>query len=145
MYDQDLCPIEFTLEVVGKKWTILILRELFAGKKRFTEIAASLPISSKLLTDRLKELEEQGIVCRTLYPEIPPRVEYTLTESGKTLQSVLEAMRAWGAEHKQKADINCKALRCTDKKEKTDRVDQANHVDHGDQANHTDQTNQAGQ
>ncbi|UOF89144.1 helix-turn-helix transcriptional regulator [Fodinisporobacter ferrooxydans] len=107
MHDQDLCPIEFTLGVVGKKWTLLILRELFAGKKRFTEIAATLPISSKLLTDRLKELEEQGVVTRTLYPEIPPRVEYTLTESGKTLKSVLEALRDWGAEHQKKQDIKC--------------------------------------
>jgi DNA-binding HxlR family transcriptional regulator len=118
MHDQELCPIEFTLEVVGKKWTILILRELFSGKKRFTEIATSLPISTKLLTDRLKELEEQGVVTRTLYPEIPPRVEYTLTESGKTLQSVLEAMRAWGAEHQKKQDIKCKSSRNETKKER---------------------------
>lgn len=121
MYDPDLCPIEFTLEVVGKKWTILILRELFAGKKRFTEIAAALPISSKLLTDRLKELEEQGIISRTLYPEIPPRVEYTVTKSGKTLQPVLEAMRAWGSEHIQKADINCKSLRTGAPEDKEDK------------------------
>ena len=107
MEDHDMCPIEFTLSVVGKKWTLLILRELFIGRKRFTEIASSLPISSKLLTDRLKELEEQGVVTRTLYPEIPPRVEYSLTESGRTLESVLKALRIWGAEHMEKQDIKC--------------------------------------
>lgn len=93
------CPIEITLEIIGKKWTVLIIRELFEGKKRFTEIASSLPISSKLLTDRLKELEEHGIILRTIYPEIPPRVEYTLTESGMTLSSVLSALRTWGIQH----------------------------------------------
>jgi DNA-binding HxlR family transcriptional regulator len=95
----DCCPIEVTLGIIGKKWTVLIIRELFNGKKRFSEIAASLPISSKLLTERLKELEEHGIIDRTLYPEIPPRVEYTLTESGKTLSTVLDALREWGAQH----------------------------------------------
>jgi DNA-binding HxlR family transcriptional regulator len=93
------CPIEVTLGIIGKKWTVLIIRELFDGKKRFSEIAASLPISSKLLTDRLKELEEHGIINRTIYPEIPPRVEYTLTESGETLTSVLDALRLWGKQH----------------------------------------------
>jgi DNA-binding HxlR family transcriptional regulator len=97
-YD-DCCPIEVTLDVIGKKWTVLIIRELFNGKKRFSEIAASLPISSKLLTERLKELEEHGIILRTLYPEIPPRVEYTLTDSGSTLSTVLDALRQWGAQH----------------------------------------------
>lgn len=93
------CPIEVTLGVIGKKWTVLIIRELFNGKKRFSEIAASLPISSKLLTDRLKELEEHGIINRTIFPEIPPRVEYTLTESGMTLTSVLDALKEWGQQH----------------------------------------------
>ena len=98
-HDNQCCPIEVTLSVIGKKWTVLIIRELFDGKKRFSEIASSLPISSKLLTDRLKELEEHGIILRTIYPEIPPRVEYTLTESGKTLSSVLDALRDWGGRH----------------------------------------------
>lgn len=97
--EQDCCPIEVALNVIGKKWTVLIIRELFNGKKRFSEIAATLPISSKLLTDRLKELEEHGIISRTLYPEIPPRVEYKLTESGQTLSSVLDALREWGVQH----------------------------------------------
>ncbi|TCP52916.1 HxlR family transcriptional regulator [Tumebacillus sp. BK434] len=97
--ENQCCPIEVTLGIIGKKWTVLIIRELFDGKKRFSEIASSLPISSKLLTERLKELEEHGIIDRTLYPEIPPRVEYTLTESGKTLSSVLDALRTWGADH----------------------------------------------
>jgi DNA-binding HxlR family transcriptional regulator len=95
----NCCPIEITLNIIGKKWTVLIIRELFEGKKRFSEIASSLPISTKLLTDRLKELEEHGIIVRTIYPEIPPRVEYTLTESGLTLSSVLDALRGWGIQH----------------------------------------------
>lgn len=97
--EKCICPIEVTLSVIGKKWTVLIIRELFNGKKRFSEIAGSLPISSKLLTDRLKELEEHGIITRTIYPEIPPRVEYTLTESGLTLNTVLDALRDWGDLH----------------------------------------------
>lgn len=96
---QNCCPIEVTLGVIGKKWTVLIIRELFDGKKRFSEISASLPISSKLLTDRLKELEEHGIIDRTIFPEIPPRVEYTLTESGRSLSTVLTALREWGTQH----------------------------------------------
>ena len=98
----NCCPIEVTLDVIGKKWTVLIIRELFNGRKRFSEIADSLPISSKLLTERLKELEAHGLILRTLYPEIPPRVEYTLTESGKTLSSVLDALRDWGTHHYEK-------------------------------------------
>ncbi len=97
--EHNCCPIEITLNVIGKKWTVLIIRELFNGKKRFSEIAATLPISSKLLTDRLKELEEHGIITRTLYPEIPPRVEYKLTESGQSLTTVLDALREWGVQH----------------------------------------------
>jgi DNA-binding HxlR family transcriptional regulator len=95
----DVCPIEATLDIIGKKWTILILRELFAGPKRFTDIAKTLPISTKLLTHRLRELEERGIVHKTCYAEMPPRVEYTLTASGRTLECVLAAMREWGSQH----------------------------------------------
>ncbi|HEU4962539.1 MAG TPA: helix-turn-helix domain-containing protein [Bacilli bacterium] len=97
--DNCICPIEVTLSVIGKKWTVLIIRELFDGKKRFSQIASALPISSKLLTDRLKELEEHGIIVRTIFPEIPPRVEYTLTDSGLTLNTVLDALREWGEQH----------------------------------------------
>lgn len=98
-YDENLCPIEATLRVIGKKWTLLILRELLNGRRRFSEISSSLPISTKLLWQRLRELEDFGIVTRTTYPEVPPRVEYTLTESGHSLECVLNVMRQWGSQH----------------------------------------------
>lgn len=90
------CPIERTLEVIGKKWVILILRELLSGEKRYTEIVSKLGASPKIISQRLKELEEKGIIDRTVFPEIPPRVEYRLTDKGKTLNSVLDAMLKWG-------------------------------------------------
>ena len=92
------CPIEKTLRVIGGKWTILILRDLFNGTKRFGELQRSLHgISPKTLSERLKQLEAQGIIRRMIYPEIPPRVEYSLTEKGKSLQAILDDMRTWGS------------------------------------------------
>lgn len=94
------CPIEKTLRIIGKKWTVLILRDLRTGTKRFNELLNSLEgISPKTLSERLKELEESGVVRRVVYPEIPPRVEYSLTEKGQSLDGVLEAMVSWGAQH----------------------------------------------
>ena len=92
------CPIEKTLRVIGGKWTILILRDLFNGTKRFGELQRSLHgISPKTLSERLKQLEAQGIIWRMIYPEIPPRVEYSLTEKGESLQAILDDMRTWGS------------------------------------------------
>lgn len=94
------CPIERTLQVIGKKWMVLIIRELFRGKRRFAEIGRNLQITDKVLSERLKELEEHGIVQRTVYPDAsPPRVEYTLTEKGKSLHIVLESMMEWGSKY----------------------------------------------
>jgi DNA-binding HxlR family transcriptional regulator len=90
------CPIEITLEVIGKKWIVLILRELTSGQKRYSEIVSRLGASPKIISQRLKDLEERGIIKRTVFPEIPPRVEYELTEKGKTLNLVLQAMIEWG-------------------------------------------------
>jgi DNA-binding HxlR family transcriptional regulator len=99
--DLPFCPIEQTLQVLDGKWTILLLRDLLIGTRRFGDLRRSLVgISPKTLTDRLRTLEEQGIVARTIYPEIPPRVEYALTEYGQTLRPVLEAMARWGITHK---------------------------------------------
>lgn len=96
--DVRCCPIEKTMRVIGGKWTILILRDLFSGTKRFGELQRSLPgISPKTLSERLKQLEAQSIIGREMYPEIPPRVEYTLTEKGKSLESILDDMRTWGS------------------------------------------------
>ncbi len=92
------CPIEKTLRVIGGKWTILILRDLLNGTKRFGELQRSLHgISPKTLSERLRQLEAQGIIRRVIYPEIPPRVEYSLTEKGESLQAILDDMRTWGS------------------------------------------------
>lgn len=94
------CPIERTLNVIGKKWTILILRDLLKGTKRFNELLGSLEgISPKTLSERLKDLEDSGVIRREVYPEIPPRVEYSLTAKGRSLNKILEAMMEWGSTH----------------------------------------------
>jgi DNA-binding HxlR family transcriptional regulator len=96
---QKGCPIEYAVSILEGKWTLLILRELFTGTKRFGELRSSLPgVSPKTLTERLRLLEAHQVVKRTIYPEIPPRVEYTLTESGQTLWPVIAALRSWGME-----------------------------------------------
>jgi DNA-binding HxlR family transcriptional regulator len=93
------CPVERTANVIGGKWTLLILRDLFDGTKRFGELRASLTgISPKMLTEKLRILEQDGIVMRKIYPEVPPRVEYSLTERGQTLGTIIEAMREWGTQ-----------------------------------------------
>ncbi|GAB7386687.1 helix-turn-helix domain-containing protein [Bacillaceae bacterium] len=97
--EKEICPIEATLNVIGKKWVILIIRELIDGKKRYKDIEQALGASPKIISQRLKELEEKGIVERMVFPEIPPRVEYSLTEKGKTLNGVLEAMKEWGLKY----------------------------------------------
>lgn len=103
-FDLPFCPIERTLEVLDSKWTALLLRDLLLGTRRFGELRRSLAgISPKTLTDRLRGLEEQGIVQRTIYPEVPPRVEYALTDYGQTLRPVLEAMAAWGLTHARRS------------------------------------------
>lgn len=94
----ERCVVERTADVIGGKWTTLILRDLLQGTRRFGELRASLgSVSPKTLTDRLRELERDGIITRTVYPEVPPRVEYKLTDKGKALRPVIDAMAAWGA------------------------------------------------
>ena len=91
------CPIERAVDVLDGKWTLLILRELFQGKQRFGELRATLSgISPKTLTERLRFLEDRGVVQRTIFPEIPPRVEYCLTARGQEAWPVIEALRDWG-------------------------------------------------
>lgn len=91
------CPIERAVSVLDGKWTLLILRELFGGTRRFGELRASLPgVSPKTLTERLRSLEDSGVVTRTIYPEIPPRVEYSLTPRGQQALPVVLALRDWG-------------------------------------------------
>lgn len=98
--EQPECVVERTLEVIGGKWTTLILRDLLHGTKRFGELRRSLhTVSPKTLTDRLRFLETRGIVTRTVHPEVPPRVEYTLTERGSELGAIIKAMAEWGAKN----------------------------------------------
>lgn len=95
-YDQ-FCPIAKTLEQIGDRWTLLIVRDLLRGKQRFMDLQRSLSgIAPNLLTDRLKRLEEAGLVVRTLFKQAPPRVEYTLTDRGKALESVLSSLARFG-------------------------------------------------
>ncbi|HEK9100726.1 helix-turn-helix transcriptional regulator [Bacillus pfraonensis] len=91
------CSIEKTMNVIGGKWTFLILRDLFYGPKRFAELEKSLiGISPRTLSLRLKELENENIIDRTVYSTMPPHVEYSLSEKGQTLRSIFDAMREWG-------------------------------------------------
>ena len=93
----DTCPVARAVRILDGKWTILVIRDLLSGTRRFSELRASLAgISPKTLTDRLRDLEAEGLVERVMYPEIPPRVEYTLTAKGRTLEPVIEALAAWG-------------------------------------------------
>ena len=95
------CPVETTLTLISDKWKVLILRDLLPGKKRFGELKKSVGgVSQKVLTAQLRQMEESGLLTRTVYPEVPPRVEYTLTELGYSLRPVLEALRDWGEEYK---------------------------------------------
>jgi DNA-binding HxlR family transcriptional regulator len=89
--------VERSLEIVGLKWTLLIVRDLLDGPRRFTEIERSLRHANpKMITKRLRELGQAGLVSRTAYAEVPPRVEYALTERGRALRPVVEALRRWG-------------------------------------------------
>ena len=91
------CPVERALLVLDGKWSVLIIRELLSGPRRFSELRKALGIGSpKTLTERLRILEHQGVLTRTVYAEVPPRVVYELTERGQSFRSVLEAMAAWG-------------------------------------------------
>jgi DNA-binding HxlR family transcriptional regulator len=94
---EESCPVARAVRVLDGKWTLLVIRDLLAGTRRFSELRASLAgISPKTLTDRLRDLEQHGLVERVSYAEIPPRVEYTLTERGRTLEPVIGALAAWG-------------------------------------------------
>lgn len=97
------CPVETTLTLIGDKWKVLILRDLMPGTKRFGELKKSVGnVSQKVLTAQLRTMEESGIVNRKVYAEVPPRVEYSLTELGKSLKPILDSMRAWGEAYKAK-------------------------------------------
>src|SRR5579859_2424487 len=95
--DQDVCPVARTAEIVAGKWTLLIIRDLATGTKRFSELERLLHgISPKTLSERLSTLEAEGILRRQMYAEVPPKVEYSLTEKGRDLVAVVESMRVFG-------------------------------------------------
>ena len=96
------CPVETTLTLIGDKWKVLILRDLMPGTKRFGELKKSIGnVSQKVLTAQLRAMEESGLVHREVYAEVPPRVEYSLTELGKSLKPILDSMWAWGEDYKK--------------------------------------------
>ena len=95
--DLPVCPVETTLMLIGDKWKVLILRELLDGTKRFGELKKAIgSVSQKVLTAQLRDMEAKGLLTRTVYAEVPPRVEYTLTDLGRSLKPILDAMWAWG-------------------------------------------------
>lgn len=97
------CPVEITLSLIGDKWKVLVLRELINGTKRFGELKKSIgSISQKVLTQQLRSMEEDGLVERKVYAEVPPRVEYSLTKDGFSLKPILDSMMEWGEQYKKK-------------------------------------------
>lgn len=104
MMDKQLpaCPVEVALLLIGDKWKVLILRELVEGKKRFGELKKAIgAVSQKMLTQQLRVMEQDGLVHRKVYPEVPPRVEYSLTSTGSSLKPILDAMNQWGESYQK--------------------------------------------
>lgn len=100
--DLPICPVETTLTLISDKWKVLIIRDLRSGTKRFGELKKSLSgISQKMLTSNLRDMEENGLLTRKNYPEVPPRVEYTLTELGRSMFPILDEMEKWGRKFKE--------------------------------------------
>ena len=98
-----VCPVETTLSLISDKWTVIILRDLLTGTKRFNELMRSVTgITQKVLTSHLRNMESNGLLIRKVYAEVPPRVEYTLTETGYSLKPILDAMYAGGEDYKSK-------------------------------------------
>lgn len=97
-----VCPVETTLQLIGNKWKILIMRDLLTGTRRFGELKKSLNgVSQKVLTQNLSDMEENGLISRKVYAEVPPKVEYSLTDLGLTMKPILDIMATWGNEYKK--------------------------------------------
>ena len=95
------CPVATTVSIIGSKWKLLIMRNLLMRPWRFNELKKDLEgISQKVLTASLRSMEEDGIITRTVYPEVPPRVEYALSEMGESMRPILDAMKKWGTDYK---------------------------------------------
>ena len=99
------CPIEYTVKLIGHKWKVLILRNLLnKDTQRFSDLSKGIEgISQKMLTQQLRQMEADGLISRKIYPEVPPKVEYSLTEIGQTLRPILDEMNKWGIEHMRKS------------------------------------------
>ncbi len=96
------CPVATTVQLIGNKWKLLILRNLLARPWRFNELRKNLEgISQKVLTESLRQMEEDGLITRTVYAEVPPRVEYALSEVGESMRPIFASMEAWGKEYKE--------------------------------------------
>lgn len=96
------CPVEMTLQLIGDKWKVLIIRDLLTGTKRFNELMRSVTgITQKVLTSHLRAMERAGLLTRKVYPEVPPKVEYTLTETGYSLKPILDSMMVWGSQYQK--------------------------------------------
>ena len=99
------CPVQTTVQLIGSKWKLLIMRNLRQRPWRFNELRKNLEgFSQKVLTDSLRSMEEDGIITRTVYPEVPPRVEYALSELGESMRPIIQSMEAWGMQYKQNLD-----------------------------------------
>lgn len=97
------CPVETTLTLIGDKWKVIILRDLMGGTLRFGELKKSIGnVTQKVLTAQLRDMEDSGLVTRKVYAEVPPKVEYTLTQTGFSLKPILDAMQVWGVDYKEK-------------------------------------------
>lgn len=100
--DLPVCPVATTVQMIGSKWKLLIMRNLLVRPWRFNELQRSLNgISQKVLTDSLRSMEADGIVTRTVYPEVPPRVEYALSELGESMRPIISAMQIWGESYQE--------------------------------------------
>ena len=96
------CPVETTLMLISERWKVLIIRDLLDGTKRFGELKKSIGnISQKVLSANLRAMEDSGLLTRKVYPEVPPKVEYTLTETGYSLKPILDAMKEWGVVYQE--------------------------------------------
>ena len=101
--EMPACPVATTVQLIGSKWKLLIMRNLMSRPWRFNELRKDLEgVSQKVLTDSLRAMESDGIITRTVYPEVPPRVEYALSPLGETMRPILDAMEKWGREYKEK-------------------------------------------
>lgn len=99
------CPVATTVQLIGSKWKLLIMRNLMDRPWRFNELKKSLEgISQKVLTDSLRSMEDDGIITRTVYAEVPPRVEYALSDVGESMRPILDAMKEWGMKYKESLD-----------------------------------------